>query len=374
MMSDGMRSGVNWMRPKRAFSAPASTRTSSVFAVPGTPSSSAWPRARNATSAWSITSSWPTTRALTTARTLAMSSATCWDVITTSVSSRYGRWQRRRARTRRPGAVHGSRAAGSAASGRGAGGALAQQGEIRRRRPARRWRRADGGGAARAAGARDASRVAPTARVGARERAHVLERRAALDRLVARRRDRAHREREQQHERGERDLQRRAAGRVAARARGRPCRIRWSWLPKPWWYSSNTTGCRSPRDTHSSSRTASTAPSPWRSASFRRKFAIGDDHDAPASEPPPHDHRVRHRTRAVGARGEDRHGVRRRRRASCRCRSAARRSRTAGTPPARCAPGCARNAVRHAPALNDVLSAAAVGRRVAPWCRRVARR
>ena len=38
-MSEGSRSGVNWMRVKRASSAAASARAISVLAVPGTPSS-----------------------------------------------------------------------------------------------------------------------------------------------------------------------------------------------------------------------------------------------------------------------------------------------------------------------------------------------
>ena len=75
--SDGMRSGVNWMRVKRRPSALASVRTSSVFAVPGTPSISRCPRARNATSASSMAASWPTMRVPTDARTCRRSSAPC---------------------------------------------------------------------------------------------------------------------------------------------------------------------------------------------------------------------------------------------------------------------------------------------------------
>src|SRR5579864_3419124 len=61
MMSDGSRSGVNWMRVNRASSAAASVRAISVFAVPGTPSRSTWPPQRTAMYRPSITWSWPTT-------------------------------------------------------------------------------------------------------------------------------------------------------------------------------------------------------------------------------------------------------------------------------------------------------------------------
>ena len=44
-MSDGNRSGVNWMRRKLQPSAAANALTSVVLATPGTPSSSTWPRA-----------------------------------------------------------------------------------------------------------------------------------------------------------------------------------------------------------------------------------------------------------------------------------------------------------------------------------------
>jgi hypothetical protein len=65
----GIRSGVNCTRPNAAPIAPASARTRSVFAVPGTPSSSAWPRASTVTSASSTTRSCPTTAVATAART-----------------------------------------------------------------------------------------------------------------------------------------------------------------------------------------------------------------------------------------------------------------------------------------------------------------
>ena len=44
MTSPGIRSGVNWMRLVSSPSARLSVRTSRVFATPGTPSSSTWPR------------------------------------------------------------------------------------------------------------------------------------------------------------------------------------------------------------------------------------------------------------------------------------------------------------------------------------------
>ncbi len=44
--SPGIRSGVNWMRFVSSDIAAARLRTSSVFATPGTPSSSTWPCAR----------------------------------------------------------------------------------------------------------------------------------------------------------------------------------------------------------------------------------------------------------------------------------------------------------------------------------------
>ncbi len=60
VMSLGMRSGVNWMRLKPSCSACASVEMSSVFARPGTPTSSAWLRVKMAMSSSSMTSSWPT--------------------------------------------------------------------------------------------------------------------------------------------------------------------------------------------------------------------------------------------------------------------------------------------------------------------------
>ena len=59
--SDGIRSGVNWMRLLSHPSTRPSVRTSSVLPRPGAPSSSTWPRASTAISVCSTTSSWPIT-------------------------------------------------------------------------------------------------------------------------------------------------------------------------------------------------------------------------------------------------------------------------------------------------------------------------
>ena len=48
VMSDGIRSGVNWMRLNDRSSAWASVLTMSVLARPGTPMSRAWPRQKMA--------------------------------------------------------------------------------------------------------------------------------------------------------------------------------------------------------------------------------------------------------------------------------------------------------------------------------------
>ena len=50
MMSAGIRSGVNWMRPKSRSSVRAKHWARKVLAVPGAPSSSTWPRAKSAVS------------------------------------------------------------------------------------------------------------------------------------------------------------------------------------------------------------------------------------------------------------------------------------------------------------------------------------
>ena len=58
--SDGMRSGVNWMRENLRSSARDSVEMSSVLARPGTPTSRQLPPANSAISACSTTASLPT--------------------------------------------------------------------------------------------------------------------------------------------------------------------------------------------------------------------------------------------------------------------------------------------------------------------------
>ena len=60
VMSDGIRSGVNWMRLNTRDSVWASELTSRVLARPGTPTSRQWPREKMAIIISSMTSSWPT--------------------------------------------------------------------------------------------------------------------------------------------------------------------------------------------------------------------------------------------------------------------------------------------------------------------------
>src|ERR1051325_723282 len=59
VMSEGMRSGVNWMRLKRRERASASVLTSRVLASPGTPRSKQCPPAATAIMIWRTTSRWP---------------------------------------------------------------------------------------------------------------------------------------------------------------------------------------------------------------------------------------------------------------------------------------------------------------------------
>ena len=60
VMSDGIRSGVNWMRLNTRPSVCAMVRTISVFAVPGSPVIRQWPPTNSAMRICSSTSSWPT--------------------------------------------------------------------------------------------------------------------------------------------------------------------------------------------------------------------------------------------------------------------------------------------------------------------------
>ena len=61
MMSEGIRSGVNWIRLKLICSVCAIVLAMSVFPSPGTPTMSACPRQSRAASRWSSTGPWPTT-------------------------------------------------------------------------------------------------------------------------------------------------------------------------------------------------------------------------------------------------------------------------------------------------------------------------
>ena len=70
-MSPGIRSGVNCTRRVSTDSAPARVRTSSVLAMPGTPSISTWPPHSSATSRPETAASWPTTALPTSVRTAA---------------------------------------------------------------------------------------------------------------------------------------------------------------------------------------------------------------------------------------------------------------------------------------------------------------
>ena len=66
MMSEGIRSGVNWMRLNGQSRTSASVWTSIVLPRPGTPSSSTWPLAtKRAIASCRLTSSWPTMTDLT---------------------------------------------------------------------------------------------------------------------------------------------------------------------------------------------------------------------------------------------------------------------------------------------------------------------
>src|SRR5689334_12774091 len=74
--SAGTRSGVNWMRRKLPRTVAASVFTVSVFASPGTPSTSRCPCASVATSTRSRKWSWPTTVFFTSYRMRSISGAT----------------------------------------------------------------------------------------------------------------------------------------------------------------------------------------------------------------------------------------------------------------------------------------------------------
>src|SRR5215475_9716827 len=97
--SPGIKSGVNWMRPNLIDSDAANAWASSVFAVPGTPSSRMWPPTRRLVSIRSITSSWPTTALRTSLR---IASVRAWisrnSINNLPLPSKYVARQRRRRR------------------------------------------------------------------------------------------------------------------------------------------------------------------------------------------------------------------------------------------------------------------------------------
>ena len=64
VMSDGIRSGVNWIRLKPTSRILAIELTINVLASPGTPTSRTWPRVKIAARICSITSRWPMTTLL----------------------------------------------------------------------------------------------------------------------------------------------------------------------------------------------------------------------------------------------------------------------------------------------------------------------
>ena len=73
-MSDGIRSGVNWMRLNDTSRIWLMELTMSVLARPGTPTSRQWPRVKMAAMICSMTSVWPTT----TRRSWSSMSARVW--------------------------------------------------------------------------------------------------------------------------------------------------------------------------------------------------------------------------------------------------------------------------------------------------------
>src|SRR5579859_1244370 len=74
MMSAGMRSEVHWTRRNSRSKSRAKLLTTSVLAIPGTPSSSAWPPHRMVSRHWLMRSSWPT---MTLASSLRPCVSTC---------------------------------------------------------------------------------------------------------------------------------------------------------------------------------------------------------------------------------------------------------------------------------------------------------
>src|SRR4051812_15025746 len=93
VMSVGCRSGVHWMRETTAPSMlPAIVRASTVFAVPGTSSSSTWPRQASAATTSAICSDLPTTTVSTFARSRAATSCACTSPSTREIVRTDGRF------------------------------------------------------------------------------------------------------------------------------------------------------------------------------------------------------------------------------------------------------------------------------------------
>src|SRR5689334_6736608 len=81
MMSEGTRSGVNWMRWKLPPTATASVSAASVLATPGTPSSRQCPPASSAVSSRSMSRSCPTITFLTSNSVCSSSRASVSDAM-----------------------------------------------------------------------------------------------------------------------------------------------------------------------------------------------------------------------------------------------------------------------------------------------------
>ena len=77
VMSDGIKSGVNWMRRCDHPRASARVRTSIVLARPGAPVRRTWPPANNAMSTASMVADWPITRCAKAAVMRVRAAATC---------------------------------------------------------------------------------------------------------------------------------------------------------------------------------------------------------------------------------------------------------------------------------------------------------
>ena len=73
-MSDGIRSGVNWIRLSISPKTVPSERASRVLASPGRPMTRAWPPASSVMIAWSTTCGWPNTSSAMWARARATAS------------------------------------------------------------------------------------------------------------------------------------------------------------------------------------------------------------------------------------------------------------------------------------------------------------